>query len=229
MAFVLIVVVGRMLGDQLPRLLERVHALGAWGPLTFIALYAVAVVFFAPGSILTVSAGALFGLWLGVALAFTGASIGATAAFLIARTVGRRAVESRVAGDPRIAAIDRAVAAQGRRIVFLLRLSPAIPFNLLNYALGLTRVSLPDYVAGFAGMLPVTILYVYSGKLAGELAAVAGSAASTRGTGHFVVLTLGLVATLVVTILVTRLARRALSDATASTGTTVRMPASPSG
>ena len=99
----------------------------------------------------------------------------------------------------RFAAIDRAVGAQGRKIVFLLRLSPIFPFNLLYYALGLTRVRLADYLVASLGMIPGTLLYVYSGKLAGDVAAVAGGAGVERGAGYYALLGLGFLATVVVT------------------------------
>ena len=110
--------------------------------------------------------------------------------------------------------MNRAIAADGRRIVFLLRLSPAFPFSLLNYALGLTRISLTDYVVAGGGMLPGTTLYVYYGKLAGDVAALSSGVAPPRGLGYYAVLALGLVATIVVTTLVTRTARSALRTAT---------------
>ena len=107
---------------------------------------------------------------------FVAAVIGSSLAFLIARYVARPWVEKRIAASPGFAAIDRAIAQQGRRIVFLLRLSPAFPFNLLNYALGLTRVRFADALVASLGMLPGTLLYVYYGKLAGEVATLAGGA-----------------------------------------------------
>ena len=120
-----------------------------------------------------------------------------------------------VAANPRFAAIDRAIAADGRRITFLLRLSPVFPFNLLNYALGLTRISFADFALACLGMLPGTLLYVYLGSLAGDLAAIAGGAATSQGgwlqRGFFLV---GLAITAVVTILITRTARRALASVT---------------
>ena len=103
---------------------------------------------------------------------------------------------------------------EGLKIVTLLRLSPVFPFNLLNYGLGLTNVRLRDYVIACFGMLPGTLLYVYYGKLAGDVAAVAAGAGPERGVGYWVVLGIGLVATVVVTTLVTRTARRALREAT---------------
>ena len=146
---------------------------------------------------------------------FVAAVLGSTAAFLIARHGARQAIEKRIEGDARFAAIDKAVGADGRKIVTLLRLSQAFPFNLLNYALGLTKVSLVDYVIAAVGMLPGTLLYVYSGKVAGDVAAVAGGAGPEGGAGQYLVLGLGLVATAVVTVLITRIARRALDEATA--------------
>ena len=172
-----------------------------------------------PASLLTLAAGAIFGLAAGTAYVFVAAMLGSCLAFLVARYVARSSVEGRLAGDPRFAAIDKAVGAQGRRIVFLLRLSPAFPFNLLNYALGLTSVRFADYaIAGF-GMLPGTLLYVYSGKVAGDVAALAGGAGSEGGGAQTALLTVGLVATAIVTVLVTRIARKALAEATAETET----------
>jgi uncharacterized membrane protein YdjX (TVP38/TMEM64 family) len=145
---------------------------------------------------------------------FIAATLGASAAFLVSRYLARRAVESRLADNPRFAAIDKAVGAQGRKIVFLLRLSPVFPFNLLNYALGLTKVRFIDYFIASLGMLPGTVLYVYYGKLAGDVAALAGGAAVQKDAAYYAVLALGLVATVVVTTIVTRTARRALREAT---------------
>ena len=166
-----------------------------------------------PGSLLTLAAGAIFGLLEGTFYVFIAATLGACGAFLVARHAARPAIERRLEGNTRFAAIDRAVANQGRRIVFLLRLSPAFPFTLLNYALGLTRVRFADYAVASIGMLPGTLLYVYYGKLAGEVAALASGAAVERGPEYYAVLVLGLVATVAVTAVVTRLARRALKEA----------------
>lgn len=214
-ALVGLVLLGRWGGHYVPQFAERVHALGAWGPVAFVLGYVVATVVGIPGSLLTLAAGAIFGLWAGTLWVYIGATLGSAAAFLVARYLARGPVERRIAGNPRYAAIDRAVATDGRRIVFLLRLSPAVPFTLLNYLLGLTRVRFRDFLVASVGMLPGTLLYVYYGKLAGEVAAAAGGAATPHGTAYYAVLGLGLVATIVVTVLITRLARRALDSATA--------------
>lgn len=210
-ALAVVVVLARRGGAYVPAFAEWVNRLGFWGPVVFILGYAVATVAFIPGSLLTLAAGAIFGVGGGLAYVFIAAVLGSSAAFLIARYVARAAVERRLAGNPRFAALDRAVGAQGRKIVFLLRLSPVFPFNLLNYALGLTQVRFVDYLSASLGMLPGTLLFVYSGKLAGDVAALAGGAAVQKGAGYYAVLAVGLVATVLVTMVITRTARKALS------------------
>jgi uncharacterized membrane protein YdjX (TVP38/TMEM64 family) len=189
-----------------------VAELGFWGPVVFIAGYAVAVVAFVPGSVLTLAAGTIFGIQAGTAYVFVAATLGASGAFLVARYAARGWVESRIEGNPRFAAIDAAVGQQGFKIVMLLRLSPVFPFSLLNYALGLTRVGFRDYALASIGMLPGTLLYVYSGAIAGDAASAAGGAGST-GPGEWALRVVGLLATGIVTIFVTRIARRALKEA----------------
>lgn len=212
-----LMMLGRTVGGYVPQFAAWVDGLGALGPFVFIVGYAIATVAFIPGSILTLAAGAIFGLVEGTIYVFVAAVVGSTLAFLIARHAARRAIEKRIEGDVRFAAIDRAVGGEGRKIVFLLRLSPVFPFNLLNYGLGLTKVSLADYVIASIGMLPGTLLYVYTGKLVGDVAAIAGGATTERGTLEWAMLVVGLIATLVVTLYVTRIAKRALEDATDET------------
>jgi uncharacterized membrane protein YdjX (TVP38/TMEM64 family) len=207
---VLLLLAGRRAGHYVPQFAAWVDGLGVWGPVVFILGYAIATVAFIPGSLLTLAAGAIFGLARGTAYTFLGASLGATGAFLLARHGARRAVEAKIAGNPRFAAIDHAVGREGFKIVALLRLSPVFPFNLLNYALGLTGVSFLHYLAASIAMLPGTLLYVYYGKAAGSLAAVAGGVKTGRGAGYWVTLGIGLAATLLVTTFVARLAGRAL-------------------
>jgi len=215
LAVVALVVAGRAAGAHFAAFAAWVQGLGPAGPLVFIAAYAAAVVAFVPGSILTLAAGAIFGLVPGTLYVLVAATLGSALAFLISRYVARSVVEKRLAGDPKLVAIDRAIGAEGRKIVLLLRLSPAFPFSVLNYALGLTRVRFTDYLLASIGMLPGTLLYVYSGKLAGDVAALASGATVAKGAGYYTLLGVGLVATLAVTLYVTRIARRALSQATA--------------
>lgn len=200
---------GELAASGLQSLLRWVPTLGPWGPVAFIAGYVLATVAFVPGSVLTLAAGAIFGLAEGIVYVWIAASLGACAAFGLSRSVARGAIERRIAGNARFAAIDRAIAVEGRKIAFLVRLSPVFPFSLLNYALGLTRVRFVDYAFGCLGMLPGTVLYVYLGSLAGE---AAGGGASGQSTLEWIFKAAGLVVTLIVTVVITRIARRALRD-----------------
>jgi uncharacterized membrane protein YdjX (TVP38/TMEM64 family) len=215
-----LVLAGREAGSLLPRFAGWVAAHGPAGALLFVLGYVIAAVAFVPGSLLTLAAGAIFGIAKGTLLVFIAATLGASAAFLVSRYLARSLVERRLAGNQRFAAIDRAIGREGRKIVFLLRLSPVFPYNLLNYALGLTTVSFRDYVAASVGMLPATLLYVYYGKVAGDVARVASGHPVPRGLAYYLLLGLGLVATIVVTALVTRIARRSLQQATSTAGDT---------
>lgn len=206
--------VGRQAAHLFPSFVARVDALGAWGPVAFVLGYSAAVVALVPASILTLAAGAIFGLARGTVFTLLGAILGSSVAFLVARYLARSAVERRLAGDPRFAAIDRAIGDRGLLIVFLLRLSPVFPFSLLNYGLGLTRVRFRDYLLASAGMVPGTLLYVYSGRVAGDVAAAAGGAQVGGGPGRWIVMGAGLVATVLVTAMVTGLARRAVEQRT---------------
>lgn len=206
-----LLLVGRQAAQAFPSLVARVDALGPWGPVAFVAIYAAAVVALVPASLLTLAAGALFGVARGTAFTLLGATLGSAGAFLVSRYIARKTVERRVAGDARFEAIDRAIGERGFLIVLLLRLSPVFPFSLLNYALGLTRVRLRDFLLASVGMIPGTLLYVYSGRIAGDVAATVGGAPGGGGPGRWLVLGLGLAATVAVTVAITQIARRALA------------------
>jgi uncharacterized membrane protein YdjX (TVP38/TMEM64 family) len=193
--------------DQLKQALDWVGGLGPWGAITFIAIYVVATVLFIPGSVLTLGAGAVFGVMWGSVYVSIGSTLGATAAFLVGRYLARNAIARKIEGNERFAAIDKAVASEGWKIVGLTRLSPVFPFTLLNYAFGLTRVKLSHYIlASWIGMMPGTVMYVYLGSLA-----KAATGERTRTTGEWVLYGVGLLATVVVTVFVTRIAKQALA------------------
>jgi uncharacterized membrane protein YdjX (TVP38/TMEM64 family) len=213
-AVALLTIVGRQVGSYVPIFTDWVDGLGPWGPVAFMFGYAVAVVALIPAVWFTLAGGALFGILQGTLYAFVAASVGSIGAFLVSRHFARGSIERRLAANDKFAAIDRAVGEHGLWIVFLLRLSPVFPFTLLNYALGLTRVRLADYALASVGMIPGTLLYVYYGKVAGEVVAASGGHGVERGVGGWIVLALGLLATVLVTVQVTRLARRELSAAT---------------
>jgi uncharacterized membrane protein YdjX (TVP38/TMEM64 family) len=214
-ALALLVVIGRAAGPAVPRFVAWVDTLGPWGPAAYIAGYVIACIAFVPGAICTMAAGAIFGLWSGTVYAFIGETLGGIAAFLIARRIARPLVEHRFEGTPTFMTLDRAVARQGRRIVFLLRLSPLFPFNVLNYALGITGVRLVDYALASIAMLPGAFLYVYYGKVMGDLAMIASGEKAEAGAGHWLLLGVGLVATVVVTTIIARIATRELREAAA--------------
>lgn len=200
---------GRFLDLQaeLKQALDWISNLGPWGVILFIALYVAATVLFVPGSVLTIGAGALFGVVQGSLYVSFASTVGATAAFLIGRYLARDCIARKIEGNERFAAIDKAVAEEGWKIVGLTRLSPVFPFSLLNYAFGLTRVPLRDYVlASWIGMMPGTVMYVYIGSLANV-----GSGDRVRTPAEWVLYGVGLVATVVVTVFVTRIAKRALA------------------
>ena len=193
--------------DLLKAALDWIGKLGPWGPVIFVGLYVVATVLFIPGSVLTLGAGAVFGVVLGSVCVSISATLGATAAFLVGRYLARDAIARKIEKNEKFATIDRAVAQEGWKIVFLTRLSPVFPFTLLNYAFGLTRVKLSHYVlASWIGMIPGTVMYVYLGSLVNV-----GAGHRQRTTGEWVLYGVGLLATVIVTVFVTRVARNSLA------------------
>ncbi|MBE9093096.1 TVP38/TMEM64 family protein [Tychonema sp. LEGE 07203] len=195
--------------------LVQIQDLGWWGPVAFIATYNLATILFIPGSVLTLGGGALFGLWWGSIYVFVASTLGATFAFLIGRYLSRDRVLRYMESHPKFQALDRAISQEGLKIVFLTRLCPLFPFNLLNYALGITQVSLQDYILGSFGMIPGTILYVYSGSLVGDLAAVGAETGSAHPQDFAVKWSINIIsfiATVAVTVCITRIARQALNE-----------------
>src|SRR3989454_2288820 len=193
--------------DLLKAALDWIGKLGPWGPVIFAGLYVVATVLFVPGSVLTLGAGAVFGVVLGSVCVSISATLGATAAFVVGRHLARDAIARKIEKNEKFSTIDQAVADEGWKIVLLTRLSPVFPFTLLNYAFGLTRVKLSHYVlASWLGMIPGTVMYVYLGSLVNV-----GAGHRQRTTGEWVLYGVGLLAAVTVTVFVTRLARRALA------------------
>jgi uncharacterized membrane protein YdjX (TVP38/TMEM64 family) len=202
--------------EPIKEFLDWVRGLGAWGLLALALFWIPAAILLVPGTIITLAGGALFGVVEATVAISLGSTAGACAAFLVGRGVARPWVERQIAGNVRFQAVDRAIAAQGFKIVLLLRLSPVFPYNLLNYVLALTRVSFRDYaLASWIGMLPGTVMYVYIGSTIGELAALF---TRQRTVAELVFFFAGLALTVVVTVYVTRLARRALNRAIAEAG-----------
>ncbi|MDA0748129.1 MAG: TVP38/TMEM64 family protein [bacterium] len=192
-----------------------VAGLGMAGMVVYGLFYVVATVLFVPGSIVTIGSGFLFGLGWGTLVVSISATSGASLSFLIARYIARKHVAEKARAYPKFNAIDRAIGQQGGKIVGLLRLSPALPFSLSNYLFGLTAVKFWAYVvATWVGTLPGTVLYVYFGVLgkAGVNAAT-GTSAPFGSSGQYLLLAVGLIATVVATVFVTRIAKKALKEA----------------
>jgi uncharacterized membrane protein YdjX (TVP38/TMEM64 family) len=184
------------------------HPMLAWP--VFVGSYIVATVLALPGSVLTLAAGFAFGLPLGVALTSVASIAGATSAFFIGRYLARAWVEQRIESNKTFKALDAATRHDGFVIVFLARLSPAFPFNLLNYGLALTAVRLRDYFfASWIGMLPGTVLYVYLGAAAGDLSQLLSGNVDSGPAGRLLLIG-GLIATAILTAIITRKASRAL-------------------
>ncbi len=193
-------------------LIEWVRGLGTIGVLVYTFVYVAAAVLMFPASLLTLAAGFLYGPLWGTLLVSPTSVLAATLAFLLGRSVAREWIKHRIKTNPRFSAVDAAVGENGAKVVFLLRLSPIFPFTLLNYALGLTRVRLRDFIfASFVGMLPGTFLYVYLGSSVANLAALASGKATRGGPWEHVLFWGGLAATVLVVTLVTRTARQALN------------------
>ncbi|MFP3959107.1 MAG: TVP38/TMEM64 family protein [Spirochaetaceae bacterium] len=182
------------------------------GALVFMVLYTTTTVLLIPGSILTLAAGAIFGVVRGTIFVSLGSTVGATVAFFVGRYIAREWVSRKIAGRPKFAAVDEAIGREGWKIVGLLRLSPAVPFSLSNYFYGITRVRPLGYIlASWIGMLPGTLMYVYIGSLAGTLAALGTEGDTGFTTLQWIFYGVGLVATVAVTVLITRVARRAVN------------------
>ena len=213
--FVALIAAGKFLPlkDCFVTALNWIQSLGYGGPVVVVLLYIVACVLFLPGSVLTLGAGFIFKLLLGTITVSIGATLGACAAFWVGRTIARGWVSKKIAGNAKFAAIDEAVGREGFKIILLTRLCPIFPFNLLNYAFGLTRVPFRTYaLASWIGMLPGTIMYVYIGSGLRTLADAAAGGGK-QSLAQRVFFWGGLALAVGVAALITRIARRALSSA----------------
>ena len=197
--------------DWLAPMILKVMDLGPWAPVVFVALYVATAVTLAPAFFLTVAGGAVFGVWWGSLLVFLGASLGASAVYFLAAPFASARWMRRVTRNPRVAPVRQAVAGGGLRIMLLLRLSPLIPYSVLNYALALSGVRYPDFVVALLGMIPAIVLYTYYGKIVGDVAALAAGVSPPRGPEYYLLLGLGLVAMLVSTTMITRVARQEMA------------------
>ncbi len=199
--------------QYLKAFLEWIGRLGPWAPPFLVALEAVVCLLYLPSSAVTLLAGYRCGIVLGTVVASLGATLGATAAFLLSRLLLRGWIERRLAGHPAISAIDRAIGSQGFRVVLLLRLCSLLPYDLMSYALGLTKVSLGRYLLGtWLGRLPEIVLWAYIGSTAKDLSDVFAGKVHA-GIGGRILVGLGIAAMIAAMFVVSQIARKALRDA----------------
>ena len=192
--------------QTIPKIIQWIESLGIIGMSLFVLVYILACIFLIPGSPLTVGAGAVFGVWTGLILVSVGSTLGAVAAFLISRDLARGFIEKKIDKSHKFSAMDMAIKREGWKIIFLARLSPIIPFFLLNYALGLTKIRLRTYIiSSWAGMIPGTVLYTYIGSLGKTILTTENSLTD------WVILGVGLIATVSVTLIISKIAKRSLA------------------
>jgi uncharacterized membrane protein YdjX (TVP38/TMEM64 family) len=194
--------------DWLRHFQTYVRGLGALGYVVYVVVYAICVVAFIPASILTLGAGAIFGFVGGTIVVVIGATIGATLAFLLARTVMRKRIEEMTHSNAKFRALDRAIASEGMKIVFLVRLAVVFPFTYINYAFGLTAIPLWRYVlATFLGIIPATAAFVFASS-----AATKAATGETSNITKIVYITGGVIA-IIVSVLIGRIASKAIRRA----------------
>lgn len=196
--------------EWLHHILQGIQNLGWIGGTAFILLYIIATILLVPGSILTLSAGAIFGVIWGSIYVLIGAIIGETAAFLLGRYITRDWISHKIEDNKTFAALNQALNREGLKIILLTRLSPIFPFSLLNYAFGVTGISLRDYFLGSLGMIPMTVTYVYFGSLAEDLANINTASQLANSELQWTIRILGFCATVAATFYITRIARQAL-------------------
>jgi uncharacterized membrane protein YdjX (TVP38/TMEM64 family) len=193
------------LSEWLESFEHRIENMGALGGVLYGLVYLAGSLFFVPGSILTLGAGYVFGLFWGTVIVSIASTAAAAVAFLIARYLARKKVETAARRNKKFGAMDRAIGKKGWKVIALLRLSPLVPFGPSNYFYGLTSVRfLPYILASWAAMLPGTFFYVYLGSIGKNVG-------HGKTTGEWVLLGAGLLSTIAVTVILTRVAKKELS------------------
>ena len=197
-------------GPWVVRLVERVRAAGTPGIAIFAGFYVVAGLVFVPVGVLRVAAGFLYGLGWGAVLVFPLDALSGFIGFTLARTVLRGPVQRRLRGHPKLAALEAAADAGGFGLVALLRLTPALPFSGINYALGVTRIPARTYVlASVVGLIPITFAFLQLGALLPGVT----SLASAKLLAQSWVMWATVASTVVVVVVMLVLGKRALASA----------------
>lgn len=193
------------------QLVDLIRGAGAWGVLLFIAIYAVSAVSMVPASVLTMMGGFIYGPVYGLLIVIPGSLLGATGSFLLGRTILRDWVRRKMDQSPRTRALDQAITREAFTLVLLLRLSPLVPFDALNYALSLSGISLKRFLAAtLVGEIPGAWLYVYLGSLV-TTAAQLSSGSTPQSPLRTLFYAAGFLATIAVVVVTGRIAKRALA------------------
>lgn len=196
--------------DEMVRWMETIQSAGWIGWLLFIGLYAVSCLLFVPGSVLTLGAGAVYGFWSGIFLVLVGNGAGALLSLLITRYLLRGWATKYFSRSPKMRALQTAVEEEGWKIVCLTHLSPVMPFSVINYAYGLTNISVGEFLlATELGSIPSTCIYVYVGTLLGNLAKI-GPEIRHHDLLEWLFQGMGLIVTIAVTIYISRMASQTL-------------------
>lgn len=195
------------LQEWLTQVRDWLKTLGFWAMPAFLGIYIAATVVGLPAAILFLVAGTLFGFLKGFVVVSIADTLGASACFFLGRTVARKPIKKWIAKRPQFAELDKAVARKGWKIVFLTRLSPIVPSNILNYGFSLTKVKFWHYfIFSWLGMLPIIGLYVYLGSVGANLASGGNS------PGKIALEALGLGVTVGAMVYTTKLAKKTLSS-----------------
>ena len=192
--------------------LLRIRNLGPPGMILFTLLYVACALTLAPSFLLTVAAGAIYGVWRGSALVFLAATLGACVVYAVAYRLAGTRLLTPLMKNRRVQIVRGAMSGGDARVQFLLRLSPIVPYVLLNYALGLSRVSFRDFFVACLGMIPAIVMYAYYGKVVGDVAKLAAGVAPPHGPEYYVMLAVGVGATIIASMMITRAARRAIEQ-----------------
>lgn len=203
------------LKDWLTSIAGTIESLGAAGVLLYIAIFVVFCMFLLPAALVSILSGVAWGMW-GFAVALPSATLAACVAFLISRYLFSGRFRAWLLTKPRLSAVERAVNQKGAMLVFFMRLSPIMPFPVLNYIFGLTRIPFRKYaLATFIGLVPINFMWAYVGTIGRDLAGADGQEPGEVGTAKIAMGVVGGVITLAVTFWVGRAARQAMREAAA--------------
>jgi len=214
LALVLCGVAGYFLFQDAVDIIDWFKGFGIWSPVLFTIALSLAIVLLLPTPFVKVGAGAIFPFWIAVAVNFVASMIGGLIAFVLGRWLFRESIQEAIKNDQRMVNIESALGEDAMRISILVRLSPILPDEWLNYIMSATPVSLRVFLVSNTSSLVYCLIYAYYGHALGSIAlSRSGMAGLTQSTGGLAMLLLGIIATVIATVIVTRTSIRVLKDA----------------